>query len=77
MHHEMKVWKSHLFELYYIVRKNQGFHECQHKNATVGTEKLRQKYIKINIDQHNLWKFTSLQLSFITSIETNMYQQPT
>ena len=27
-------------------------------------EKLRQKYIKINIDQHNLWKFTSLKIVF-------------
>ena len=25
-------------------------------------EKLRQKYIKINIDQHNLWKFTLLKI---------------
>ena len=47
------------------------------KIAQSELEKLRQKYIKINIDQHNLWKFTSLKFRFITSIETNMYQQPT
>jgi hypothetical protein len=49
MHHEMKVWKSYLFELDYLVCKNQGFHECQHKNATVGTGKIE---AKVHKNQH-------------------------
>jgi hypothetical protein len=45
-HHEMKVWKSYLSELYYLVTKNQGFHVCEHENPTVGAGKIEAKVHK-------------------------------
>ena len=49
-------------------------------------EKMRQKYIRINIDDHNLWKFTSPKFHIhnihknqhvpTTNVATHMFQQP-
>ena len=49
-------------------------------------KKMRQKYIRINTDEHNLWKFTSLKIQIhnihrnqhvpTTNVATHMFQQP-
>ena len=49
MHHEMKVWKSYLSKLYYLVFGKQGFHVCQHENPTVGAGK---NEAKVHKNQH-------------------------